>query len=262
MKYKILAHIGQDQNEYKSFLHNLLSAETEDFMSVATNLHNNLFDIYYANKPDILLTCASEYSQEMHDFISEFRGSVRVGIFLNMPVTNNPLLSFWKEGGVFCIGPRDRVDKEILDKHYLYHRLYDNKIFKPQNNERNDKIAVLLSSDDNKNNSILSDLLYPASNEKLVLFNSITYKHPQNVGLLLPPDINLVFNAYNQLLDLDNLYTIEAQICGINNILIDDSLLSNIRTNKVRENFIFDPVESSYEYFINHTLLPQLKETT
>lgn len=262
MKYKILAHIGQDQNEYKSFLHNLLSTETEDFISVAANLHNNLFDIYYTNKPDILITCASEYSQEMHDFINEFGGSVRVGIFLNMPVTNGPLLSFWKEKGVFCVGPEDRVDKEVVNKRYLYNRLYDNKIFKTQNHKRNDKIAVLLSSDDNKNNSILSDILYPKSNEKLVLFNSITYKHPQNVGLLLPPDINLVFNTYYQLLDLDDLYNIEAQVCGINNILIDGSVLNNIRTNTLKENIAFDTMESSYEYFINHTLLPQLKEPT
>lgn len=260
MKQKILAHIGQDQNEYKSFLHNLLSAQNEDMVIVGTNLHGNLFDIYHINKPNIIITCASEYSQEMHDFIHEFHDSVKIGIFLNVVVTNTELLSFWKDNKIFCIGPRDRIDQQLMDQSYLYSKLYDSRIFKLQEHTRNDKIAVLLSSDDDKNNQILASVLYPVSHEKLVLFNSATYKHPQNVGVLFPPDINLVLNKYNKLLDLDNLYNIEAQVCGITNILIDDNILYNIQNDKTVTNLEFDIIESSYEYFINSILFPALKE--
>jgi vacuolar-type H+-ATPase subunit H len=69
---------------------------------------------------------------------------------------------------------------------------------------RNDKIAVLLSDDNQKNDQYLQNILYPMTKEKLVLFNSMSYRHSQNVGILNPTDLCLILNTYKCLLDLDN----------------------------------------------------------
>ena len=80
----------------------------------------------------------------------------------------------------------------------------------------------------------LVNILYPKTKEKLCLFNSSTFKHPQNLGYLSQADINLVLNTFSKLIDITDSYSIEAQICGIENIEVSDSLLENIHNSTKR----------------------------
>jgi hypothetical protein len=125
------------------------------------------------------------------------------------------------------------------------------------NQNRNDKIAVLLSNDDTKSAVSIGSLLYPETNEKLVLFNGATYSHPQNVGFLNPADTCLVLNTYKLLIDLDDKFSLEAQICRIPNISTDGDLLSNIHNLVVKKPY--ENIEQySYNSFIINQFLPKV----
>lgn len=258
-KKKILAHLNHD-HEYKSFLHNLFDVSSDEYDIAAVNFHGNLFEAYHQHKPDIIVGPANEYSQEMHDFITDNAANVKISIFLNIPMQNNDVATFWNKHQILCVGQRSNmVTDRILDQVCLYDRLYDHKIFMCNHEARNDKTAVMLSSNNETNDRILSNILYPNSQEKIVLFNSANYQHPQNVGMLSPPDINLVFNSYSYLLDLDDIYNIESQVCGIQNISVEGDILENIRSVKLRSLVPFDGIQSSYGAFIKNIFLKALK---
>jgi len=258
-KKKILAHLNHE-NEYKSFLHNLFSLSSDEYDISAVNFHGNLFEVYHQNKPDIIIGPANEYSQEMHDFITDHAANVKISIFLNVPIKNDEIGVFWNKHKILCVGKRSNMATDrIADYECLYDRLYDDKIFMLSNQTRNNKTAVMLSSDNEINDTVLSDVLYPKCQEKIVLFNSANYQNPQNVGVLSPPDINLVFNSYSYLLDLDNSYNIESQICGIQNISIEGDILENIKSVKLRSLAPFDSTQSSYGAFIKNIFLKALK---
>jgi hypothetical protein len=122
------------------------------------------------------------------------------------------------------------------------------------NKSRNDKIAVILSHNDDDNMKFLVNILYPKTKEKLCLFNSNTFKHPQNLGYLSQADINLVLNTFSKLIDIADSYSIEAQICGIENIEVSDSLLDNIHSGTTKPK-IENTDTLSYSYFITNYLL-------
>ena len=74
------------------------------------------------------------------------------------------------------------------------------------------------------------------------------------MGYLSQADINLVLNTFNKLIDLTNSYSIEAQICGIENIEVSDKLLDNIHNSTTKPK-IENTDTLSYSYFIANHLL-------
>ena len=66
-----------------------------------------------------------------------------------------------------------------------------------------------------------------------------------------------VFNTYGGLIDIDNKYSIEADVCGIDNISIDGNLIDNI-SNKITKPKINDIEQSSYSYFMKNIFLPKV----
>lgn len=253
-KTKIITHIASDSGEYRSFVKNLYDSDDNVDVS-STNFHGNLFEIYYQYKPDILVICASEYTQEFHDFISEHNKHLKIVLFVNLPVNNIQLIDFWNNTSIIGVGRKDYLTKPLSNDRFFYNKLYDNSIFtKEISKDRNDKIAVLLSKNDEINEKIIGPYLYPATKEKFVLFNSQTYKKFQNVGTLNAADTCLIFNTYKYLVDLDNSYELEAKVCAIDNISTDGDLLENIQ-NRVTKNSDINIEESSYDYFIKNKFL-------
>jgi hypothetical protein len=253
-KTKIITHIASGTGEYRSFLKNLY--HSNDVVDVSsTNFHGNLFEIYYQYKPDILIMCAGEYTQEFHDFISEHEKHLQIVLFIDVPINNTQLIDFWNNTSILGVGRKDYLTKPLTNDKLFYNKLYDNTIFSKTDTEnRNDKIAVILSKDDEINEKIIGPYLYPATKEKFVLFNSPTYKKFQNTGTLNAPDTCLVFNTYKCLVDLDNSYEIEASVCSINNIETEGDLLENIK-NGIVKNIDINIEESSYDYFIKNKFL-------
>lgn len=255
-KLKIITHISTD-NEYRSFIKNLY--QDNDIATVSSaNLHGNLFELYYQHKPDVLVLCASEYTQEFHDFITEHEKHLQIVLFINVPISNIQLIDFWNSTSILGVGQNNYLEKPLNKNDLFYNKLYDSTLFnKEESANRQDKIAVLLSKNDNINETVIGPYLYPATKEKFVLFNSQTYKKPQNTGTLNMADICAVFNTYKCLIDLDNNYELEAKVCGIENISTDGNLIENIQNHVTKKSDI-NIEESSYEYFIKNKFLPKI----
>lgn len=253
-KTKVITHIPSGNDEYRSFVKNLYN--NDDTLDVSsTNVHGNLFEIYYQYKPDVLILCASEYTQEFHDFISEHEKHLQIVLFINVSITNIQLIDFWNSTSILGVGKKEYLTKPLTNDKLFYNKLYDNTIFiKTDTENRNDKIAVLLSKNDEINEKIIGPYLYPSTKEKFVLFNSPTYKKSQNVGTLNSADTSLIFNTYRCLIDLDNKYELEAKVCSIDNIDIEGDLLENIQNRSIKNTDV-NIEESSYDYFIKNKFL-------
>lgn len=253
-KTKVITHISSADDEYRSFIKNLYNNDSIlDILS--TSVHGNLFEIYYQHKPQILILCASEYTQEFHDFISEHEKHLQIILFINVPISNIQLIDFWNNTSIICVGRKDYLMKPLHNDSFFYNKLYDNTIFtKTDIDNRNDKIAVLLSKNDETNDKIIGPYLYPSTKEKFVLFNSSTYKQFQNVGMLNSADTCLIFNTYKCLIDIDNNYELEAKVCSIDNISTEGDLIENIQKRIVKDTNT-NIEESSYDYFIKNKFL-------
>jgi hypothetical protein len=251
---KILIH-HSDEQEYNSIVHNLYDYK-DSLQIILANVNRNLFDIYNKSKPGIVMFPASDYSQEIHDFISEYSKSVKIIVVANIKIDNQTILNFLDGNSVWLVGKKNNIISEkIPSKSLFYDNLYNSKIYRHMDNQnRNDKIAVILSDNDDDNMKFLVNILYPKTKEKLCLFNSNTFKHPQNLGYLSQADINLILNTFNKLIDITDSYSIEAQICGIENIEVSDTLLENIHNNTTKPK-IENTNTLSYSYFIANHLL-------
>ena len=256
MTIKTLIHTA-NESDYQFFIRNLY--EHEDVLEMANaNIHGNLLDVYYQLRSNMVILPASEYTQEFHDFITEYHKQTKVIIFINTNIKNTQIFQFWKERSVLCVGKREYFGDHYDEANCLaYDSLYDHNSYSYMNQNRNDKIAVLLANDDTKSAIAIGSLLYPETNEKLVLFNGATYSHPQNVGFLNPADTCLVLNTYKLLIDLDDKFSLEAQICRIPNISTDGDLLSNMHNLVVKKPY--ENIEQySYNSFIINQFLPKV----
>jgi len=259
MKNKILIHVAKE-NEYISFIQNLNPIISDDNEIIALSVHGNLFELFYAHKPNIVILPANEYTQEFHDFINEHNKSCKIIIFVNVNIPDEQLIEYWNINKIILAGKKQCLIT-VLENPLLYSKLYDSNIFYriDPNKPRNDKIAVMLSENNQKNIDIIGPMLYPYSNEKLVLFNSPTFNPAQNVGMLNQYDACLILNTYMCLIDLDDKYSIEAQVCGIDNIEIENDISSNI-ANKILKNTQYDLDTSSFKYYIQNQFLPTILE--
>jgi hypothetical protein len=99
--------------------------------------------------------------------------------------------------------------------------------------------------------------LYPNSVAPLCLFNSISFKHSQNLGLLTPEDSCKILNTYRALIDIDNKFYLEATACGIDNLSTSGDI-QNIIDNNICKKTIEEANSKSYSNFIQTALLPIL----
>jgi hypothetical protein len=88
----------------------------------------------------------------------------------------------------------------------------------------------------------------------LVLFNSITYKNPQNVGFLSPDEACEIFNSYKAIIDIDDQFLLESKACEIPSIAIENDQV-NMEKYKTCD---YDIVQNSYDFFIKTKLLSLL----
>lgn len=259
---KIIIHTSQEP-QYKSLVRPLF-ASTNNFEILSTNIHQKLFDVVYKTKPDIIFLPASEYTQEFNDFIVD-NSKVKVVIVLNVmiPEDKQPIVEFWKKYNATVVGPAIYCNNFInmLDNSLIFDRLYDSYIYTKNTEIKHvDKVAVLLSSDDTVNNN-LRPLLYPNRiDKKIVLFNNPKFIHIQNLGLLSEPDLAVIMNSYDSIVDLDHRYDLESQVCGISNIDTSGDLKENILNKQIKPIKYEHTDKLSYEYYINHILSPKLLE--
>lgn len=252
---KILLHLS-NENEYRSFVRALVKNCSDQFQIIGNSVHGTLFDTHHKLKPDIVILPTNEYTQEFHDYITEYHKTVKIILFTNNLVVNIQIINFWNNMNISILSKTEHYPELKPTNWIQCNDLYDDNIYYNLNKARNNKIAVMLSTDDEKNRNALEKVLYPNSTNKLVLFNSTTFKHPQNVGLLTPEDLCKVLNVFHKLIDLDNKFSAEASVCGIDSISIDGEILDNIVNNKLQSQTSLK--YKSYSNFILQSFLPIL----
>lgn len=224
---RIMAHMGGSR-QYRSILRHLHPFVDNNNCLVA-NFHRNIFDNAYVFKPDIFIFPAMEYTQEIHNFVNDTQ-NIRVFLYLDTEVPQKELVDFWN-AKCQCIINGDF--EPALSKSLRLKNIYDDNVFYDMEMERNDKIAVSLSGDMDKNNHALKNVLYPEyKNKKIVLFNNPQFQHVQNIGIYNEPDLNYVMNTYAAFVDIDNEFAIEADVCKIPKLDISVNLLDAIENDR------------------------------
>lgn len=262
MNKKILTH-HTGHSFYRSIVRNLVQHHSSKYDIDIQVFHRELFSIVHHTKPNVVLLPVAEYTQEFHDFITEYHKTISIILLIDRHVQNTELVRFWKDTNISLVVDERLSTIYANHKNIVYPRLYDNDIFYNTNSARNQKIAVILSPDNDRNNSVLkNDWLYPENvTSPIVLFNNPSFKHPQNVGIFNNPDLNVVLNTFSYLIDIDDQFPIEAQVCGISRILVDQITEINNTATYVLQDPLIDAKDiehRSHEFFVREKLLPFL----
>lgn len=211
---KFLIHSGGSR-QYRSIIRHLQNHITP-VNYIVNQLHNKIFDISYITKPNVLIFPISDYTQEIHNYIQKNNTTLQTVFFIDILIPQTDLLNHLSQQNN-CSFIIDNKTHYKLNNSISYDHIYDDQIFKILDvGERNEKLAVSLSADNNKNTELLKDILYPnISKYPIVLFNNPEFKHEQNIGLFNEPDLNYILNKFSYFMDLDNEFSVEAKICGI-----------------------------------------------
>lgn len=261
MKPKILLH-HTNHNLYRSMVKNLIQHHSEDLDIILQIIHGNLFRLFNEYKPTVVFLPVAEYTQELHDFIQEYNSQVKISLLVDREIDNPKLIQFWKDVGLYLVTAKGLSDFPVSDHGIEYPALYDSDIFSNTNAVRNNKVAVILTSDQNQNEQVLSSWLYPQNaDSKLVLFNNPEFKHPQNVGIFNNTDLNIILNSFSYLIDIDNKYNLEALVCGIQNLDIDKiEDINNVEKYSIKTLSLSteDLSQRTYRFFVQNNLIPFL----
>jgi hypothetical protein len=246
----LLAHYINEK-DYLSIINNLYK-HPEVSLSVV-DLHDQIFDYCHVNKPLNILLPIHDYTQEFHDFISKNFRNINILIYFG-PASNKQLFDYYVANDIKTIGNGADCKHTIT-----YEKLYDDTIFRNENKNRNDKFLCILSDND-INKKFLDNKLYPDSRIPVCLINNQEFKHVQNIGIAYNSDLNELLNTYMALIDLTNSFTLEAEACGIQNLMYNESddLLTTIEKympTSPHENF--DIFKASY--FVSNSLIPNLR---
>lgn len=230
---------------------NKLASDNENCM--IQQLHGRIFDMYNKHLPETVILPLQEYTQEFHDFIDALHKKINIVVFCES--INNDIISYFINNKIKIIQKSDNQSTENI---LTYSKMYNNNIYKNINANRNDKILVMLSLDNEINKSILEDVLYPKTNHKLCLINNHTFEHPQNIGICNDHDLSYFLNTFSSFVDISNDFELEAIACGIKKIKCDN-LLENINTNRYIE-YDYNIENYSIDNFVNTKLLSFLGE--
>ena len=260
MKKTILLH--DSQNIISKNINRLIIELTHQSHNVIMNtVHGNLFNIYQREKPEYIFLSASEYTQEFQDFLTDHSNDTNIFLFIDNDdhVQNKQLSEFWSSRSSMKIIANKNCQNKYTNCIAEYDDMYDENIFYDRKLQRNDRIAVILSNDNNKND-ILQEILYPnVFDHKLVVFNNPDFKSPVNLGILNSSDLSIVLNIYGAVLDMDQKLYLQAQACktkyyDISNIQVKEAILNqNFKISNLDLN------NHTYLKFVTEKILPHIR---
>jgi hypothetical protein len=221
--------------------------------------HGNLFNIYQKLGIDFLVWHCSEYSQELHDFINEHQNNVKIILIIDQDIPNQDLIYFLQRSNIKF------VTKTALNTSYnslcSFEHLYDHEIFYENTNNysKNNKILAILSQDNNKNTSLLTDVLYPTTDYPIVAMNNPSFISPVNLGVFNYIELSAILNMYSGILDIDGSYFLETQATNteyydIKNYSIKDAIAQKMFVKKIN-----NLEEYTYYYFVNQYIAPYIE---
>lgn len=218
MSLDILVHKNGYTKTHISFMHSAINNIEKHHV---VNVHDRLYDLFYLFKPKKILLQFEEYTNEWHSFINDASISNKPQIFVT--IDNNPskkeeyikLLNQIKDSNCVFIAPKSLVKEVPKAKYIEYEHLYNDEIYFPLNEPRNDKTLCILSTDP-KCIEEIEEYLYPRNKkEKICLINNKEIDHHQNIGLMFDNDMNIGLNLFSSVIDLSGSYGAEITACNI-----------------------------------------------
>ena len=261
MKKTLYSFFTQQSIPHRCIQHHLSRLSDDEFEVQTVQVYGRLFDFTARTNPKNVFMSITDYTQEVHDWVNDYASKVNIFLLMDKSLSekNQELWQFLCQSPIKIIA-NTNVVKNIPPAYLTYENKYDDTVFTNQNKERNDKIAVMSNGNDEDKKRV-TDLLYPNTKLKLIVFNDAAWETPQNLGMLDPVQLNKVLNTYDSFVDLtDNLH-LEAQACGIKNIDISGDLKESIENAKVVAD-IPKLDKRTYSYFTEHEVLPYMRKNT
>lgn len=253
----ILGHLSYANKNYLGTLKHLTQYQ-DKVRTIFTPLHGQIFDASEETKADYILLSFDEYTQEFHDFLSQTNKNVLLFIDAVPEGNAEEVLQFFKnKTNIKYIASSNSPDD--INTFVKYDKLYDSSIFYKTNSSRKDKIALILSRDNDKNETI-KDILYPNPTPMpVVCFNNPNFNHITNLGILTDTDLAEIFNTYHAVIDLDEQFMLEALACGCYYYDMDN-FNKNIYNASFKDGTEINLSEHTFVYFIENKLLPLFGE--
>lgn len=225
------------------------------------NVYGRLFDYYARYKPDAILMSILDYSQEVHDFITEHQTDCKIFLLFDKDLgpENDELWNYLTNSQVKLIVNTKVVKRQVPPIYLTYDNKYDNTCFANLSQERNGKIALMSDGKTETIEKSITPVLYPNTKHKINVFNDTSIHSHQNLGMLDPRSLNIVLNEYSYFIDLTDDLTLEAQACGIKNLDLSDGIEKAIESGKATPEVpLLD--KRTFEYFTKHEVVPYIRK--
>lgn len=255
---KILLHNGNNNiiKAINKFL--VKNLDTDKTQILFNSWHNQLCAVYQTYSPDIVFWCASEYSQEFQDFVTEYHNKVKIFLIVDVEIAQNELNNFINNIDNIKIIKNAKFLTHYRNTIAEYQDLYDHEIFFNKQLQRNGKCIVILSPDNERNHKLLDNILYPNNQHPVVVVNNSEFDSVVNLGLINYNDLAFIMNTYSSIIDLDNLFTLEASACNIDLIDISNNNINEALNNHSVKPKVLDLQNHTYEVFVQQNILPHI----
>lgn len=256
MSKKIL--INDSNNIYiKNLIKYTVKSISNDYEVFVNRWNGQLFYSYQKINPDIIIWSTSSYDQEFHQFLEEYQ-NCNVLLYEDSIISQNELIPILNKYNHLSFVSNRNVWKNNISK---LDKLYDDQIFFNQHLERNNKYLVLLSSDNDKNKNLIQPIIYPNNpDKKIVAVGNPEFENPVNIGAVGYENLPTLFNEFTYLIELESNYHLEAFACGINILDGKENLQQAIDNNLFVELTKETLLESTYQNFINKTIVSFIKD--
>ena len=233
----------------------------EDMQFQVVNAHGRLFDYYAREKPDGLFMSILDYTQEIHDFITEHQDSCKIYILMDKDLgkDNDDLWGFLSQSMVKLIVNSNVVRRDIPSNFLTYENKYDDTCFKNTNQKRNSKTAIMSNGEPESLDRLKQEILYPVTKLKVNVFNDVSLHSPQNLGMLDPRSLNMVMNEYSCFLDLTDSLALEAQSCGIKYLDSTENWKEAIEQEKTKPE-VTQLDKRTFSYFTQYEIIPYIRK--
>lgn len=196
------------QNCESKFFRNVGCLSIDNYQIINTNIHNNLYSLYYTNNITHALFKAELVTVEIIQFINDFSQS-NVKCFIHHDTVVHPILNQLSNGNILHLSNKEHKDCVTIPVN-----LVNTNVFFNNRDSRSDSIVCFCEY--NILPEFLNDYLYPKTKLPIKLFNNARVSHYQNLGLISEYDRAKILqtNKYYLALNNDDPYILEAQHCG------------------------------------------------
>jgi hypothetical protein len=192
---------------------------------VHTNVNKNIYNIYYSLHFNYCIINLSNIDNELVQFISEYSSSIKIFIYFDIQGYSDTNIIESLKNSVYYLIPASTYNTYAQYDHTVMvpDHLINSELFHRNNTieKTQDSICFFLDQCESIPESLMAKL-YPATKQRITLYNNNNIKHPQNLGVVSEMDKAYILNKSEYFINHNNYYIFEAINCGCKIIDIND----------------------------------------